>query len=148
MPCILTDSGGFHVSTTLHFSKHSSSFNFDCSMSSMSSSMVQFNPLFPLVSIFIMQWVKQTIICQLTSKLTFMFPMFTSTSLSSTQESSTMPHTSLKFFYSTENVLKFEKKVLWRRKEDLFSAVKIFILRIFLFSEYFSFVASGPGVRC
>jgi hypothetical protein len=47
--------------------------------------------------------------------------MFTSSSLSSTQESSTMTHTSLKKNYSTENVLKFEKKVLWRRKDDLFS---------------------------
>jgi hypothetical protein len=47
--------------------------------------------------------------------------MFTSSSLSSTQESSTMTHTSLKKNYSTDNVLKFEKKVLWRRKDDLFS---------------------------
>ena len=137
MPCILTDSGGFHVSTTFHFSKHSSSFNFDCSMSSITSSMVQLNPLFPLVSIFIMQWVKQTIICQFTSKLTFMFPMFTSTSLSSTQESSTMPHTSLTFFYSTENVLKFEKKSFVAEKRRFilscknFHSLNIFILRIF-----------------
>jgi hypothetical protein len=34
------------------------SFNFDCSMSSISSSMVQSDPLYPLVSIFIMQWVR------------------------------------------------------------------------------------------
>ena len=94
------------------YPKSSSSFNLDSSMSSISSSMVQLDPLFPLVSIFIM---KQTIIWQLTSKLTFFFPMFTSSSLSSTQESSTMPHTSLKKIYSTEN------KVLWQRKKDLFS---------------------------
>jgi hypothetical protein len=141
-------------------------------MSSISSSMVQLDLLFPLVSIFIMQWVKQTIIWQLTSKqirvvssrILFapwvVSPSFINSASSLKNEIWKIPSFSRCLlvllclphrrvpqchirrwikFYSTENVLKFEKKVLWRRKEDLFStelsknfhSENIFILRIF-----------------
>jgi hypothetical protein len=81
--------------------------------------------------------LKQTIIWQLTSKLTFIFSMFTSSSLSSTQESSTMPHTctSLTLFYSTENVLKFEKKVLWYCLAFQFAKFTKCIKRFFVVCE-------------
>jgi hypothetical protein len=151
-------------------------------MSSISSSMVQLDLFFPLVSIFIMQWVKQTIIWQLTSKQSELFhpesrspresfrpdslsprvvsPSFINSASSLKNEIWKIPSFSRCLlvllclphrrvpqchirrwikFYATENVLKFEKKVLWRRKEDLFStklsknfhSENIFILRIF-----------------
>ena len=94
-----------------------------------------------------MQWIKQTIIWQLTSKLTFIFPMFTSSSLSSTQESSTMPHTSLNFFLlNWEHSQIWEKSFVAEKRRFILNWVKIFILRIFLFSEYFSFVVLGPAI--
>jgi hypothetical protein len=155
-------------------------------MSSISSSMVQLDLFFPLVSIFIMQWVKQTIIWQLTSKQSELFhpesrspresfrpdslsprvvsPSFINSASSLKNEIWKIPSFSRCLlvllclphrrvpqchirrwikFYATENVLKFEKKFCGGEKKiySQLSWVKIFILRIFLFSEYFSFVA-------